>query len=63
MGAGEANRVPADLGNPIGVREPPHLAREPAEAVGRSFLAALEQHLEPDADPEEREPVVQHPGP
>ncbi len=38
------------------------VAGHPAEAVGRAFLAVIEQHLEPDADAEERDAVVEHAG-
>jgi len=51
--ASEAHLVPADLGDTLAVGEATDPAGKPAEARGASFLAVLEEHLEPDADPEE----------
>ncbi len=56
----ESHLVPADLGNAHPVGEAADPAGEPAEAGGVPLLAVLEQHLEPDADPEEGDPVLLH---
>ena len=57
---GEPHVVPADLGDPVGVGEAPDRAGHPAEPVGVALLAVVEQHLEADADAEERDAVAPH---
>ena len=56
----ESHLVPADLGNAQPVGEAADPPGEPAEAGGVPLLAVLEQHLEPDADPEEGHSVPLH---
>ena len=56
----EPHLVPADLGNAQRVAEAANPPGEPAEPGGVPLLAVLEQHLEPDADPEEGHPVLLH---
>src|SRR5262245_39887966 len=52
--------VPPDVGHDEPRPERLHFAREKAQTLGpRGFFASLEQHLEADANPEERRPVVE----
>jgi hypothetical protein len=60
---GEANLVPADLGDTPALGEAPYLAGEPAKARRVAFFAVLEEHLEADADAKERDLVLLHPLP
>ena len=58
MLACEPDLVPSDLRHAAIARELPHRARHPSEARRVALLAVVEQHLEPDADAEERHAVV-----
>src|SRR5262249_35995617 len=60
VGSRESHLVPADLGDALPLGEPADPAGEPAEASSVAFLAVVEEHLQADADAEERNPVVLH---
>ena len=58
--AGGAHCVPADLRDAQGVGETPDPSRHPAKGVDVALFGVVEQHLEADADAEERQAVALH---